>query len=183
MKEISLHLLDLLENSLEAGATRITVTVDVQPKENRLAVEIDDNGLGMTAEQTRKVQDPFVTSRTTRKVGMGIPLFKAGCLRCGGTFLLESEPGRGTRIGGTYALDHIDRPPMGDLIGTVLMTAADPRSDLHFICSMGDERFDLDTAEIKKELDGVPITEPEVINWLSSYLRENLVSLFGGAPL
>lgn len=183
MKEISLHVLDLANNALEAGATHLEVMVDVQHGSDTVSVSIADNGCGMDDESARKAQDPFVTSRTTRKVGLGIPLFRAGCLGCGGTFRLESEPGRGTRVMGSWKLSHIDRPPIGDMAATALLLILDPRIDLEFRASMDEGMFALSTADLRKELGDTPLHDPEVVGWIASYIRESLEALYGGEAL
>ena len=121
MKEISLHILDLAQNSIRAGAKNIVIRVLEDNAADTFMVSIADDGCGMAPEMVKAVQSPFVTTRTTRKVGLGIPLFAAGCENCEGSFRLESEPGRGTCLTGTYRRSHIDRPPLGAIADTVAM--------------------------------------------------------------
>ena len=182
MKEISLHIMDIVQNSITADATAIAVRVTVDRENDRLAVEVEDNGRGMDSAYLARVTSPFVTARSTRKVGLGIPLFKAGCERCEGSFSIQSEPGRGTTVRATYQLSHLDRPPMGDLAGT-LHTIAQCNPDLNFefeACS-GGKTFVCSTAEIKEKLGGVSIATPEVSTWLIEYLSEGIEEIFGGS--
>ena len=119
MKEISLHILDIIQNSIVAKATLIEIELYVFHAEDRMGLSISDNGCGMTEEFQRQVLDPFVTTRTTRKVGLGIPMFQAGAEASGGTFSLQSAPGQGTRIEASYRISHWDRPPLGDIAETL----------------------------------------------------------------
>jgi len=120
LRELSLHLLDIAENSVAAGAKNITITVEEDTIANRLKMSVEDDGKGMDAEMVARVTDPFVTSRTTRKVGLGIPLLKAAAEACQGYLKIESQLGKGTRLEVEFQHDHIDRMPLGDLIGTIL---------------------------------------------------------------
>ena len=119
MPEISLNILDVAENSTRAGASLVQITVDVQPDLDRLTVIIADDGCGMTKEQVERVTDPFYTSRTTRKVGLGVPFFKLAAENTGGSFSIESEPGKGTTVTAVFTLNHIDRMPLGDMTATI----------------------------------------------------------------
>ena len=119
MPEISLNILDVAENSTRAGASLVQITVDVQPEADKLTVIITDDGCGMTPEQIRQVTDPFYTSRTTRKVGLGVPFFKFAAESTGGSFSIESEPGKGTMVTAVFTLNHIDRMPLGDMTATI----------------------------------------------------------------
>jgi len=115
MRDISLHILDIAENSIRAGASLIGISVIMSDSADTLTVEITDNGCGMSREMTERAVSPFTTSRTTRKVGLGIPLFAAGCESTGGSLTIESAPGEGTKLTAVYRNSHIDRPPLGDI--------------------------------------------------------------------
>lgn len=182
MKDLSLHVLDLAQNSVKAGASRVEIDMVDDPAHDQLAITLKDNGCGMSQEMVVRVQDPFVTSRTTRKVGLGIPLFKQGCLDTGGTFSLTSQEGVGTIISGTYVRSHLDRPPMGDMAGSILsLVLANPRLDVRYHHEVGEQAFDFDAAEIRAELEDVPLDTPEVQLWLMDYLNEGMNTLYGGA--
>lgn len=174
MREITLHLIDIVENSVSAGATAITVTIEEDLRANRLMVSVRDNGKGMDAETAARIVDPFVTSRTTRKVGLGLPLFKAAAQACNGDLAIQSEVGRGTTVSAWFEHDHIDRMPLGDVAGTFLsLLIAHPETHwrFHHHLRAADGSlipFDFDDAPIKETLEGLPLTEPDVL----AYLRE-----------
>ena len=184
MKDLSLSMLDLAQNSVRAGARHLVIEVDSQPEADSLSFSLADDGSGMDERTLKRVQDPFYTTRTTRKVGLGIPLFKEGTEQAGGCFSLKSELGRGTVIQGSYQLSHLDRPPLGDLAGS-LFTLVTANPELDFICTFrrGRESFVFDTRQIRKELDGVPLDIPEVQAWMKAYIDEGVNALFGGNTL
>ena len=184
MKDLSLYKLDLAQNSVRAGARHLVIEVDSQPEADSLSFSLADDGSGMDERTLKRVQDPFYTTRTTRKVGLGIPLFKEGTEQAGGCFSLKSELGRGTVIQGSYQLSHLDRPPLGDLAGS-LFTLVTANPELDFICTFrrGRESFVFDTRQIRKELDGVPLDIPEVQAWMKAYIDEGVNALFGGNTL
>lgn len=184
MKDLSLYMLDLAQNSVRAGARHLIVVVDSQPDTDRLSFSLADDGSGMDEATLRRVQDPFYTTRTTRKVGLGIPLFKEGTEQAGGRFSLKSELGKGTVIQGSYQLSHLDRPPLGDLAGS-LFTLVTANPELDFTCTFrrGQESFVFDTRQIRQELDGVPLDIPEVQAWMKAYIDEGVNALFGGNTL
>ena len=174
MRELSLHVLDALENAVEAGASRVEVLIEEDPAADRLVIELADNGRGMSPELTRRVLDPFVTTRTTRHVGLGLPLFAAAAQRCEGDLRLESEPGRGTVLKATFRLGHIDRAPLGDMPGTILVilcSSARP-VDVKYMHRFGGEEFIFDSAGVRQELGEVPLSEPMVRAWIQKTLRE-----------
>ncbi len=173
MREISLHILDIVQNSVVAGATRIGVYVDEDIAADKLAVKITDNGCGMSKEFLEKVIDPFTTKRTTRKVGLGIPLFKTAAESTGGSFDIQSEVGKGTCVTAVFGYSHIDRQPLGDMADTMLGLFTSYESiDFLYQHKIGDKEFEVETAELKKVLDGVPFTTPEVYLRLSEFLKE-----------
>jgi hypothetical protein len=173
VRELSLHVLDILQNAREAKATLVELTVDEDLAGDRLTIEVRDNGVGMTAETLQRVRDPFFTTRKTRHVGLGLPLFSAAAERCNGSLTLESAPGRGTRVAATFQLRHLDRAPMGDLTGTVLsVLLGEPYCDLVYVHRKGGKEFSLDTREVRRELGPVELSHPAVREWLSGYLTE-----------
>lgn len=183
MNEISLHILDIVQNAIAAGAGRIEVNVSESGAADRLDVTVADDGCGMDEEQARLAQEPFTTSRKTRKVGLGLPLFKEGCLRCEGEFGIESRPGAGTRVKGSYRLSHIDRPPLGDMADTVfLLVAANPTLDIAFTHSRDGRSHTFDTKEIRRVLGGVELDHPDVLQWVREWLNDAEKDLHGGAP-
>lgn len=175
MEELSLHILDIAKNSVKAGAKLIEIAVDENRAENLLSIDIADDGCGMSREFLKTVKDPFSTTRTTRKVGMGIPLFEAAALQCGGGLDIESEQGIGTKVHAYFEYDHIDRAPLGDMAGTVTtLISGSPETDFLYRYTADGKTFELDTREIRKVLDGVAADTPEVLVWLGEYVREGM---------
>ncbi|HOE19111.1 MAG TPA: ATP-binding protein [Syntrophorhabdaceae bacterium] len=175
MDEIASHIMDIVANSLTARAKNISVVIERCVDGQLLVLDIKDDGVGMDNEMAMKVQDPFFSTKTGRKVGLGIPLLKGTAETTGGDFCLTSEPGRGTEIRATFNADHPDLPPLGNLKDTILVLAVgNPEVNFLFRYKNGDKEFLLDTAEVKDLLGGVPINHPEVISFLSKYLDEHL---------
>lgn len=182
MPEISLNILDVAENSTRAGASLIEITVDADMAADRLTVIIRDDGCGMTAEQVSHVTDPFFTSRTTRKVGLGVPFFKYAAESTGGSFTIESQSGKGTTVTAVFVLSHIDRMPLGDITSTIhTLVVYHPESDFLYRYSYCGASFTLDTREFREILGGVPFDEPEISEYIREYLIENKMETDGGA--
>ncbi len=175
-----MNILDIAENSVKARATLIGITITVAG--DTLEIVIDDNGTGMSKEFLSKVTDPFTTTRKTRKVGMGIPLFKEAAEVTGGSFEIESELGRGTRVTTRFKIDSIDRAPLGDIAETAV-TLLNPDIDFVWVYTVNGRSFTFDTREIKEELKGIPINSPEIISFLRELLKENIESINGGIVL
>ena len=178
MRELSLHILDVLENAVEAGATRITLTIKEDSARNRLAIRVADNGRGMTPEVVARVLDPFFTTRRTRHVGLGLPLLAAAAERAGGGVRVRSQPGAGTVVTATFELRHWDRAPLGDLPGTLLaVLLAQPPVALVYLHWVDGRTFRCDTEELRAALGDVPLTHPRVRAWLRDYLAEGIAGL------
>ena len=178
MRELALNILDITENSVKAKASLVTVLV--QARNNTLTIRIEDDGCGMDAEFLARVTDPFTTTRTTRKVGMGIPLFKMAAEMAGGSFDIVSEKGKGTAVTATFVLNHIDRAPLGDLADTVVtLLDEDSGTDFVFEVRIDEKEFLFDTRELRKELDGVPVNEPEVLVFVREMIKENIKDIGG----
>jgi len=172
MEDLSLHLLDVVENSITAGATRVEIEITEESRSDRLMLAIKDNGRGMPADMAAHVHDPFVTTRTTRRVGMGIPLLHQAAQEAGGECRVHSVPGHGTEIRADFRLSHIDRKPLGDLAATMTtLIAGNPRVDFGFLYERDGERIEFDTAEIKQQLDGVPIQSPAVLDLIAGLFK------------
>lgn len=173
MRELALHILDVLQNAREAGATRVELVIEEDPDQDRLVIEVRDNGKGMDRETVRKVLDPFFTTRKTRRVGLGLPLFARAAEQCGGGLEIDSEPGRGTTVRAVFRLGHIDRAPLGDVAATILsFLLGEPPCDLVYTRRCGDRSFRLDTREVRRELGPVPLSHPAARQWLESYIEE-----------
>lgn len=178
MREISLHIMDIAQNSVRAQASLITIRLLADKKADQLTVEIIDNGSGMSEEMTAHVTDPFVTSRTTRRVGLGLSLLQAGAEGTGGSFTVSSKLGDGTDVRAVYTMSHLDRPPIGDFAGTAeSLMICNPDLDFRIEVQLPDSTAvqDLDTREIRSMLGGdVRLDEPEIAAWI----RENLHEMF-----
>ena len=171
MKELSLNILDIAMNSVKAGATKIDISLVEEGPVRTLTIK--DNGCGMSEEMVRTVADPFTTTRTTRPVGMGIPLLKLAAEQAEGSFNIESQLGVGTTVTATFKKDHVDCVPVGDLAGT-MVTLIQGSPDIDFTL---DYRTDagakwLSTAEMREQLIDVPLNTPEVLMWVAELLRE-----------
>ena len=174
MTEISLNILDVAENSTRAGASLVTIIVEVSTAEDYLKVIIDDDGCGMSAEQVEKVTDPFFTTRKTRKVGLGVPFFKMAAESSGGSFDIVSEVGVGTRVTAVFGFSNIDRMPLGDIGSTIHnLIIYHLETEFRFEYSVDGRSFVLDTREMKEILGDVPLNAPEISAYIKEYLDEN----------
>lgn len=183
MKELSLNVLDIAQNSISAGASLITIETLEDTLEDRLYINVLDNGKGMTPEQTAHVTDPFFTTRTTRKVGLGVPLFKMAAEMAGGEFSIRSQVGKGTQVRASFQLSHVDRMPIGDMEGTVgTLIHMNPGLDFVYRRRLDSRAFVLDTRELREVLGDVPLNAPEVGEWIRDYLTEQLAALREGEP-
>lgn len=175
MQEIAMSILDIAYNSIRANASLIKILIHDSNNLNIINIRIIDNGKGMEQATIKKVVDPFYTTRTTRKVGLGIPMFKENIEATGGKFLIESTINVGTKVEGEFVKRHIDCPPMGNIVDTIItLIQADDKIDYLFKYTSDDFEFVLDTKEIKKILDGIPINLPDIIIWLKDYIKEGL---------
>jgi hypothetical protein len=173
MPEISLNP-GVAQNSVTAGSSLTEIKYG-RPGERPADGFIRDNGRGMTEEQVRRVTDPFFTTRTTRKVGLGVPFFKMAAELTGGSFRIESTPGVGTEITAVFGLGHIDRMPLGDMAGTMTaLIGPNPSLDFLLRYAVDENGFVMDTREIRKILDGVPLSEPEVLSFITGFINENI---------
>ena len=174
MPEISLNILDVAENSVKAKASLIEISVEVNTAADTITVIIKDDGCGMSDEQLAKVTDPFYTTRTTRKVGLGVPFFKLAALQSGGSFDITSKEGQGTTVTAVFGLTNIDRMPLGDMTSTIhTLVTFNEKNDFLYKYSIDDRTFKLDTREFREILGGVSFTEPDVSAYIKEYLAEN----------
>ena len=177
MKELSLNILDIAENSLKAGAT--LTEISIREEDNILTLTIKDNGCGMTDEVEKNVVNPFYTTRTTRKVGMGIPLLKLAAEQTGGSLTIysltkeESPSNHGTTVTGVFYKDHLDFTPLGDVISTLTtLIQGHPNVDFLFLHKTEKGEVKLDTQELREMLDGISLDTYEIIKWIEGYLKE-----------
>ena len=179
MRELALHVLDVLENAIEAGASSIQLTICEDSAEDRLTIEVVDNGRGVEGEDLSRVDDPFYTTRTTRRVGLGIPLLRAAARRCGGELSIGSRPGAGTRVCAAFQRSHIDRAPLGDMRSTLLGILLSQREvNLRYRHRVDDREFAFDTVDMREALQGVPLSHPAVRAWLEGFLTEGFDELY-----
>ncbi len=182
MKELSLHILDIAQNSLKANASQIEIQIIEKLKENLLIINIIDNGKGMRPSLLLNATDPFITTRKNRRVGLGLSLFKSVALQCQGDFFIDSKEGVGTSVHATFQNSHIDRPPLGrieDTFITLFISADNNQTQVEYIYKhqINDRVFEFDTRDIKEIIGNVSINEYEVLVWLKNYLKENLERL------
>ncbi len=150
MEDLALHILDIAQNSIEAGATEIKIELAEEPAADRLVIKVQDNGPGMDPEMVARVKDPFFTTRKTRRVGMGIPLLAEAARAAGGRLDIESTPGQGSRIRAIFRYHHIDRAPVGDIETTLMvLLAGQPELAIHFTHVAAGETFELDSRDLR----------------------------------
>jgi len=175
MLTLAAHILDIVENSIRAGAKLVEIIMDEDSSKDLLTIHINDDGCGMSPEALEKVQDPFYTTKTVRRIGLGIPLLKDASERSGGFLQINSEENRGTRITATFGLTHLDRQPLGDIINTIIiLIIANSQVDFFYKHRHNDRRFELDTRKIRKEIEDVPINHPEIIKYIRGTFEEGL---------
>jgi len=181
MRDISLHMLDLVQNSISAGASLVTIRFELD-QEGWLTFTLIDDGKGMEPEFVEAVTSPFTTTRTTRKVGLGIPMLAANCRLTGGDVRIISKVGEGTTLEGKFNTKSIDCLPVGDLAGTMLsLIITNPETPdfcLEVITPKGEAGFD--TRMVREALGGLPLNEPEIVSWMKESLDEEIQPIFGG---
>ncbi len=182
MRELSLHILDIVQNSISANAKNISVEISEQPAEDELTIVIADDGKGMSEDFLAEVISPFATTRTTRRVGLGIPLFKEAAEETGGSFEIESALGKGTRVTATFGYSHIDRQPLGDIASVMfILVQGNPGLDFCYKHNVEENEFIFDTKQIRSVLgEEVGLDRPEILEWISSCLQDGVEELYGG---
>lgn len=177
MKELSLNILDIAENSYKAGSTLTEILLD--EADGVLTLRVKDNGSGMTDEVQKRVTDPFYTTRKTRSVGLGLPLLKLEAEMTGGSLTVESKhkdaypDDHGTVVTAVFHTDHIDCPPLGDTVSTVVtLIQGHPDTDTRFFHKKNEREISLDTREMRAVLEGVPLDTFEVLEWVRESLGE-----------
>ncbi len=178
MRELSLNVLDIAQNSISANASLVEIELIENTENHDLLIGIYDNGKGMTPEQTESVRDPFFTTRTTRKVGMGIPLFKFAAEMTGGKLEIESEVGVGTKVRAYFKTDHLDFTPVGDMTSTMIsLITMNLHIDFLYRRKIDQKEFTVDTRQLKEILGDVPLNEPSIAMWITQYINENTKQL------
>ncbi len=174
MEDISLHILDIAENSVRADARTIKITITRDIRQDLLLVEVSDDGRGMDPETIARVRDPFFTTKH-KKTGLGIPLLSQTAEQSGGKVSVESAPGKGTKVRAVFGWSHVDRPAIGNLTDTLMtLIAGHPDLDIIYTEQDGERVFHFDTREIKNELEDVPISAPEALSAVRDLLREEI---------
>jgi len=180
VEDISLHILDIAENSVASGATLITISIVEKTAEDSFIVTIEDNGRGMTEEFVKNVLDPFCTTRTTRKVGLGLALLAQSARETGGNIRIESVPGKGTTVTADFIPSHIDMKPLGNIVDTITtLIAGNPQVDFLFTYIRDTKIYSIDMREIRAALDDVPINSSEVLSAIRGDLMEGLNDIRG----
>ncbi len=174
MQELSLHILDLAYNAVEAGARHVSIDVVEERAADRLTIAVSDDGRGMDEATARQVTNPFYTSRTTRRVGLGLSLLEAAAEAAGGGLRIRSAPGRGTTIEATFQLSHVDRAPLGDLPGTVLvLVVGEPDVAFRYRHVVDGHVFEFDGEAYREALGTLPPQHPAALRWLRGALSED----------
>ncbi len=178
MQDLSLHLLDIVQNSIRAQANKILIRIEEKPSKDELKMYVEDNGNGMSKEFAEHIIDPFVTSRTLRRVGLGIPLLKQNCESSDGKLEIISEPNKGTIIKAIMKYHHIDRVPLGDLVSTmVILIQSNPQIEFNYTYQYEEDSFIFKTEEIKNILKDVSIDNLEVLAWIREYISDNMENI------
>ncbi len=174
MRELSLNVLDIAQNSVAADSSLVTVEAIENTARHELTLCVADNGKGMTKEQLEAARDPFFTTRTTRKVGLGVPLFKMAAEMTGGGLTIESELGKGTTVTAVFKTDHVDFTPLGDMTSTIVaLITMNTHIDFVYHFKKDKYEFSLDTRKLKEILGDVSLSEPSIAQWLTEYINEN----------
>lgn len=180
MKELSLHILDIVQNSIRAEACLIGISIVEDTVNDRFTLMVEDNGKGMTPEQVAKAIDPFYTTRTTRRVGLGLSLLKAAAEKCAGGMTVKSMPGEGTAVTAVFQRSHWDRAPLGDMAATMMaLLASNPQLDFIYRHRVDEGEYLLDTQEVKGVLGDVPLDCPSVLAVLKKDITDGLAELLG----
>ncbi|NLX40818.1 MAG: ATP-binding protein [Bacteroidales bacterium] len=175
MNDLAMHILDIVQNSISAGAKNIWIEVLVSVVRDLLSISVKDDGKGMTPEMVARVTDPYCTTRTTRKVGLGLPLLRQGAEQAGGSLSIDSTVGVGTTVKAEYGLSHIDRPPMGDLANAyVLLLGANPEINIILNYITDENDFSISTRELDEALEGLPLNDPQVMKLIYEMVSSNL---------
>jgi hypothetical protein len=183
VRDLCQHMMDLVENGVAAGASAVSIALREDEAEDRLSVDVEDDGRGMEPEVVERTSDPFFTTRKSRRVGLGLSLLEAACQRSAGTFTVHSSPGCGTRVECSFRLSHIDTPPLGDVVSTLtVLIALHPEVRLRYEHRAGARRFRLDTEELRAALgEAVPLGEPAAVGGLKRRLLAEWESFREGA--
>jgi anti-sigma regulatory factor (Ser/Thr protein kinase) len=175
LEDLSLHILDIVENAIAAKAKKIDISIKEEPEEDRLIIEIKDDGMGMDQEVSQKAMDPFFTTRTSRRVGLGLSLMAQAAQEVGGGLRIESKLGKGTKVIATFQYHHIDRKPLGSMMETIAMLLiGNPKLDISYTHQKGGKSYIFNSQVLKERFKDRSLIDPEVIQWLKKHLKEGL---------
>ena len=178
MEDLSLHILDIVENAIAAKAKKIDLLIREELNEDRLVIEIADDGIGMDDEVREKATDPFFTTRASRRVGLGLSLMAQAGREAGGMLRIESELGKGTKVTATFQYSHIDRKPLGSMIETMTtLLLGNPELDISYSHQKEGKTYTLSSYALKEQFKNRSLAAPEVIRWLKKHLREGLAQI------
>lgn len=178
MNELSLHILDICQNSIKANSTLIEIIINEDTSNNLFEIIIKDNGCGMNEKTLSEVADPFFTTRTTRKIGLGVSLFKMAAEMSEGSFKIQSTVGQGTNIKAVFKHNHIDRAPLGIIEETIIILVLNEADiDIFYEHNINNQKFIFDTREVRKVLDGIPFTNYDVITWIKNNIKEGIFNI------
>ena len=178
MEDLSLHILDIVENSIAAGANRVEIRIAEDIRNDVLSIEIKDNGKGMGADVLSKVLDPFYTTRTTRRIGLGLSLLSQSAKEADGDMTITSKKGEGTIVTAYFKHSHIDRKPIGNMAETlIVLIAGNPDIDFLYEHRLNNRAYSIDTKDIREELGDVPLSSPGVIEVIRKDIRNGLKTL------
>jgi anti-sigma regulatory factor (Ser/Thr protein kinase) len=178
LKDLSLHILDIVENAIAAKAKKIDISIIEEPKRDQLVIEIKDDGIGMDEEVSQKAIDPFFTTRTSRRVGLGLSLMAQSAQEAGGMLRIESALGKGTNVTATFQYHHIDRKPLGSMVETMAtLLLGNPELDISYTHQKEGKSYVFNSRELRGRLKNRSLTHPEVIRWLKIHLKEGLAQI------
>jgi len=178
LEDLSLHILDLVENSIAAKAKEIAISIQEDSREDRLVIEIKDDGMGMDHEVSEKATDPFFTTRSSRRVGLGLSLMAQAAQEAGGGLRIESELEKGTRVVATFQYRHIDRKPLGDMIETMTtLILGNPELKIFYTHSKDGKSYVFSSQVLKERFKNQSLTHPDVIQWLRKHLKKGLAQI------
>ena len=182
MRELSLHILDMVENGIRAGGDRLLIEVQESTADDRLTLSVEDNGCGIPEEKVKRIDDPFITSRKTRRVGLGLSLLASAARRCAGDISVQARPQKGTRVTATFRRSHIDRAPLGDMAASIgVLIAGYPHIDFRYTHRVDGKEFVLDTRDLKTEPGDRSLGESMLVHHLIEFIRRSLAELAAGS--
>jgi anti-sigma regulatory factor (Ser/Thr protein kinase) len=175
LEDLSLHILDIVENAISAKAKKIGIWVVEEPREDRLTIEIKDDGIGMDEEVSQKAVDPFFTTRSSRRVGLGLSFMAQAAQETGGSLRIESTLGKGTKVTATFQYHHIDRKPLGSMVETMMtLLIGNPELDILYTHQKEGKSYVLSSSWLKNHFKDRSLVDPEVIQWMKTHLKEGL---------